>query len=151
MTIDLNQVSNELLDFTDETDTFVSDNINVVETYARSNESLNETDEDENPLGVHRTASNETIVTSKFSVEIDEHTVSIAPGEGRKPLSIFEDENCKETAFPHLLPTGKFGYKVKRDIHITPVKYFNQRLLNYTQNFASDTANIFFANPNFIE
>ena len=29
---------------------------------------------------------------------------------------------------------------------VSPVKYFNQRLLNYTQKFASDTDYIFFAN-----
>ena len=49
-------------------------------------------------------------------------------------------------AFPHLFPTGKFGYKCEREVAISPVKYFNQRLLNYTQKFASDTDYIFFAN-----
>ena len=45
---------------------------------------------------------------------------------------------------PHLFPTGKFGYKVKRKFHLTPSKYFNQRLLHYSQQFASDTDYIFF-------
>ena len=100
-----------------------------------------------NPLDVHRTVSNETIMMSKFPIDINnERTVSVAPGEGRKPLSIFEDENCEEMAFPHLIPTGKYGYKIEREIPLSPVKYFNQRLLNYTQNFASDSDYIFFAN-----
>ena len=47
-------------------------------------------------------------------------------------------------AHPHLFPTGKFGYKVKRKFHLTPSKYFNQRLLHYSQQFASDTDYIFF-------
>ena len=47
-------------------------------------------------------------------------------------------------AHPHLFPTGKFGYKVKRKFHVTPSKYFNQRLLHYSQKFASDTGYIFF-------
>lgn len=29
----------------------------------------------------------------------------------------------------------KFGYKVKKELKPTPVKYFNQPLLNYSQNF----------------
>ena len=42
---------------------------------------------------------------------------------------ILNDVYYEEMAHPHLFPTGKFGYKVKRN------KYFNQRLLNYSQNF----------------
>ena len=47
-------------------------------------------------------------------------------------------------AHPHLFPTGKFGYKVKRKFHITPSKYFNQRLLHYSEQYASDTDYVFF-------
>ncbi|XP_066927184.1 uncharacterized protein [Clytia hemisphaerica] len=39
----------------------------------------------------------------------------------------------------------KFGYTYKRDIKLTPCKYFNQRLLNYTQKFSSDSDYIFYA------
>ena len=46
---------------------------------------------------------------------------------------------------PHLFPTGKFGYKVDREVKLSPSKYFNQRLLNYTQKFACDSDYIFFA------
>ena len=69
----------------------------------------------------------------------------IAPGENKTPNSILRDEFCEELAFPNLFPSGKFGYKAKRDIPLSPVKYFNQRLLNYTQRFASNTDYIFFA------
>ena len=103
-------------------------------------------EEDENPLDGHRTASNETIMTSKIPLQFDDDTVTIAPGDGQKPISIFEDEYCEEMSFPHLFPTGKFGYRCTIDVSISPVKYFNQRLLNYTQRFASDTDYIFFVN-----
>ena len=43
------------------------------------------------------------------------------------------------------VPRCKFGYKVGRGISISSVKYFNQRLLNYTQRFAGDAGYIFFA------
>lgn len=36
--------------------------------------------------------------------------MSIAPREGKKPLSILQDANFEELDFPTLLPTGQFGY-----------------------------------------
>ena len=52
---------------------------------------------------------------------------------------------CEELAFPFLFPNGKFKYKVEREIKLSPVKYFNQRLLSFTQMFASDPDYVFFA------
>ena len=48
-------------------------------------------------------------------------------------------------AHRNLFPTGKFGYKVKKDMPLRPSKYFNHRLLNYSLHFASDPDYIFFA------
>ena len=50
-------------------------------------------------------------------------------------------------AHPHLFHTGKFGYKVKRKFHLTLSKCYNQRLLHYSQQFASHTDYIFFTHP----
>ena len=69
--------------------------------------------------------------------------ISLAPGEGKQPTSILTDEYCEELSHPHLFPTGKFGYKVERNVKLSPVRYFNQRLLYYTQKFASDADYIF--------
>ena len=69
----------------------------------------------------------------------------MAPGQGKTPVSILNDDHCEELAFPYLFPTGTFGYKVKREVPLSPVKYFNQRLLNFRQSFASDADYIFFA------
>ena len=77
--------------------------------------------------------------------EITDEGLIIAPGEGRKTASFIRDKQCEELAFPHLFPNGKFGFHVDRDIKLTPTRYFNQRLLNYSQKFASDTNYIFFA------
>ena len=71
--------------------------------------------------------------------------IELAPGENKTPQSILKDEFCEELAFPKLFPRGRFGYKVKRDVPLSPVKYFSQRLLNYTQRFASVSDYIFFA------
>ena len=61
----------------------------------------------------------------------------------RSPIHGFDEE----LAFPYLFQDVKFGYKVECDIAISSVKYFNQRLFNYTQRFAGDAGYIFFATP----
>ena len=50
-----------------------------------------------------------------------------------QPVSLLGKEFCEKLAHPHLFPSGKFGYKAKRKIPISPSWYFNQRLLNYSQ------------------
>ena len=97
----------------------------------------------ENPLDEHSTAANETALIN--NAPSHDEFINIAPGQGTIPLPILSDSNCEELAHPHLFPTGKFGYQVQRDVPVSPVKYFNQRLLNYTQKFASDSDYIFFA------
>ena len=51
----------------------------------------------------------------------------------------------EELAFLYLFPYGKFGYKAKREIPISLVKYYSQRLLSHTQSPASDADYDFFA------
>ena len=93
-----------------------------------------------------RVASNETLLISHIPCVQDEENVTIAPGEGQKQLSILSDEYCEELAFPYLLPRGRFGFTRERKIPLSASKYFNQRLLHYTQRFASSSDYIFFAN-----
>ena len=99
----------------------------------------------ENQLDEYRTASNETLLISNIPQPMsNDECINITPGEGKHPKSVLSDEFCEELAHPYLFPTGKFGYKVKRNITLSPVKYFNQRLLNYTQKFASNSDYIVF-------
>ena len=107
---------------------------------------IDTTCESEIPLAEFQSPSLETTITTEIpTVDNIEQLIAIAPGEGKKPIPILNDIYCKEIAHPHFFPTGKFGYKVKRDVPLTPSKYFNQRLLNYSQHFASDPDYIFFA------
>ena len=103
---------------------------------------------EESYLDRYRIASNKTSLISnilEIPEEVDkEGVVSVAPGEGKKPMSIFKDKYCEELAFPHLFSTRKFRYKVQRNISLWPVKYFNQPLLNCSQKFASDSDYLFF-------
>ena len=98
-----------------------------------------------NPLSEFRTPSMETTFVSEIpSVFEMEEGIVLTPGEGKKPVSIPNDKFCEELGHPHLFPIGQYGYKVEMEIPLTPSKYFNQRLLHYTQKFASDNDYIFF-------
>ena len=92
------------------------------------NESINvtlETTEEQEVL-------DDPLVKFKTVSNIEEAFI-ITPGEGEKTRTLLGDEFCKELTHPHLFPTGKFGYKAERELQIIPSKYFNQRLLNYSQ------------------
>ena len=97
-------------------------------------------EEDQSSLHLHRFNSQETVMISN-SPTLEE--LSIAPNQAKQQRSILNDNFCEELAFPYLFP--KCGYKVERKIKLSPVKYFNQRLLNFTQMFASDPDYVFFA------
>ena len=55
------------------------------------------------------------------------------------------DKKYEELAFPNLFPMGGFGFPAKRDEKLTPVKYFNARLLHYSGGFATRPEYLFFA------
>ena len=116
-------------------------------------EELNENEFDcEDPLSLYRSTVSETVMISETpNILIDDESAIVAPGEGKTPVSLTDDEYCEELAHPHLFPTGKFGYNVTRDTKLSPTKYFNQRLLNYTQKFSSDTDYIFFAHKTLLQ
>ena len=100
----------------------------------------------DDPLSEFRTLSVETTFVSKIpSASEMEEGIVVAPGEGKKPVSILNDKFCAELSHPHLFTTAQYGYKVEKEIPLTPSKYFNQSLLHYTQKFVSDNDYIFFA------
>ena len=57
---------------------------------------------------------------------------------------MFNYDYCEELAHPNLFPNGKFGYKIETDISLSPSKYFNQRFLNYTLQFLSESDFFFY-------
>ena len=72
---------------------------------------------------IHRIGSNETALVSEIPYIINDGNIIIALGQGEKTVSILSNEFFKEEAFPYLLPRGKFGFKVPRDIPICPARY----------------------------
>ena len=85
-------------------------------------------------LGLYKCASNETVLI-----------ISISLGEGSVPVPFSNELFCEELSHPHLFPYGEFGFQIKRHIPLSPTKHFNQRLLNYTHKFSSDSNYIFSA------
>ena len=55
------------------------------------------------------------------------------------------DKKCEQLAFPVLFPKGHFGYTDERKVKLSPVKYFNARLLHYGGRFATNSEYLFFA------
>ena len=106
-----------------------------------------EVEDNQNPIDADRVGCNETLLVDNIPCQIDDdESITIALFcEGRQPKNILSDEFCEELAYPYLFANGKFGYKVQLDVALSPSKYFNQRLLNYKQNFAKDVDYIFFA------
>ena len=103
-------------------------------------------EEDANPLDNFGLSASETPFVPELSYQVvDDSNATISPGENKEPLSVICDKDCEMLAHPFLFPTGKFGCTHTRYVKLSPCKYFNQRLLNYTQKFASDPDNIFYA------
>ena len=76
----------------------------------------------EDPLNMHRTASNKTTLVFQIPNVINEENIIIAPGQGKTPVSILNDEFCEGHSYFHLLLKGKFGYNAPRYIPISPAQ-----------------------------
>ena len=113
--------------------------------------------EREEPLNEHRAATCETCLQSiipDYRIIISDgggsqrsagnEIFSVAPGENKHPVSMMTDRHCEELAFPVLFPKGRFGYKMDRKEKLTPVRYFNARLMHYSGRFATNPEYLFF-------
>ena len=119
-------------------------------------ESDDDNEEKDDPLNEHRQATSETCLQSVLpdypitmernsQCSLGNEVYNIAPGENKHPVSTMRDGKCEEVAFPVLFPNGRFGYTYNRDIKLSPVKYFNARLLHYSGRFATNPEYLFFA------
>ena len=64
---------------------------------------------------------------------------------GEHPVHFMQDKYCEELAFPALFTMGRLGHHVERRVKLSPIKYFNARLLNYTGKFAANPEYLFLA------
>ena len=76
-----------------------------------------------------QTPSLETTTTTGVLSHFDlEKTINLVPSEGKKPISILNNLYCKEKDHLYLFLIRKYGYKIKRDIPLSPREHFNERL-----------------------
>ena len=85
------------------------------------------------------------IQTEDLSNLLGNEVFSIAPGEGRLPLQVYNDTNNEVLTFPNLFPTGKYGFDVSRPRKLSLRKYFQARLTSFDNRFASNTEYLFYA------
>lgn len=78
-------------------------------------------------------------------LDTDGKIFCLAPGENQIPKSVFREIGIDAMAFPHLHPSGDFGFSMDRQLKLTPSKYFNARLFSADTRFATDSQYIFFA------
>ncbi|KAI8514787.1 hypothetical protein Bbelb_073780 [Branchiostoma belcheri] len=93
----------------------------------------------------HDTCLQPIDIGQEFLDHHDEHILCVAPGEGKEPVSVFQEVGGEAMSFPVQFPTGKFSFNDERDVRITPSKYFKARLMGADTRFARDTSYIFFA------
>ena len=136
----------------------MTDRVNPATSDTESSNDSNTPDNEEqdDPLNNFRSPPNETCLQSiipDYPVTVQENdevssgneVYNIAPGENKHPVSFMMDKKCEELAFPVLFPKGEFGYTVERDVELSPVKYFNARLLHHSARFATNPEYLFFA------
>ena len=114
-------------------------------------------EENDDPLNEYRAPTSETYLQSvipDYPVTVEQNdnvssqgdeVYAIAPGESKHPVSFMADKQCEELAFHILFAKGKYGYSVNREIKLSPVKYFNARLLHHSGRFATNPEYLFFA------
>ena len=118
------------------------DLITLVDTH--NNNLDNQSDNEDETLNLTDILVNQLDIPTLIIIEevfkqsqMENECINIAPGEGRQPKSILNDEFCGELSFPHLFPTGKIGYKDKRNI--------NLRYINLVRNLLVIQTTFFFA------
>ena len=70
---------------------------------------------------------------------------SVAPGEGKQPTNILNEDDWDIKSFPGLHPDATMGLKEERKMKVTDQKYFEQRILNFDKRFANTAAYVFAA------
>ena len=75
----------------------------------------------------------------------EDHDLSFAPGEGKRPSNIFLDTDWDIKAWPSLHPDGKYGLHHNRIVHLSDQKYFVQRIRNKDRRFEENPGYVFAA------
>ncbi|XP_062581675.1 uncharacterized protein LOC134243443 [Saccostrea cucullata] len=107
-------------------------------------EEVKEDERDENPVATDTCLQPVDVAQEVLDHYFDD-VYNIAPGEGKNPIRMLQEEGNEAKSFPHLFPSGNFSWNEDRDVKITLSRYFNNRLMNADNRFAKDTNYIFFS------
>ena len=69
-------------------------------------------------------------------ISVQEDTIKVAPGEGKIPKDILQDNDWDMRAFPALDPEGKNSLNFKREVKLSAQDFFHQRIMNINTRFA---------------
>ena len=102
------------------------------------------------PVRKYQFGYNQSLCMAKKypEIEIEDNTkeIVIAPGEGKRPYDITQDQDWDLKAFPHLHnANGSNGKDTERMSKLTDQNYFLQRILNKDQRFANSPPYIYAA------
>ena len=87
----------------------------------------------------------DTCFTNDFpEMEVQDQPISVAPGEGKIPVNILDDEEWDQKTHPFLDPTGDNNLHKQRRVKITPQQFFEQRLFN-AETIYGETSSFMFA------
>lgn len=111
-------------------------------------------------LNEHSAAIPETSVTDKdptiplidFKEKIignDKATFTLGRST-KPPVNMFIDKTLEQLAFPHLFPYGRNGLRTPRSVRLTPLQYFQSRLLSKESRWANNIPYLFWT-TNFTE
>ena len=92
-------------------------------------ESDDELETTSNSLNTHRHTADESLVIE------NKNLLELAPGQDQFTRHILFNKNCDKLAFPKMFSRGRFSYTFPREYHLTPTRYFNHRLLNFSQRY----------------
>ena len=123
---------------------------------------FDEEEEIDDPQNQYQISVNETCLESyvpNYPVEVNSSSVNNSETNdsnsiltrlaGNEVCSIaghfMQEKCCEELAFSVLFPMGRFGYQVEGRVKLSPTKYFNGRLLNYTGKCAANPEYLFSA------
>ena len=77
------------------------------------------------------------IIIFQESTTQDHQEIDVIAEEEKKNILMEKDWDVK--SFPLVHPDGQYGLNHEREIKLSPLQYFNERLLNKDKRFSSST------------
>ena len=135
-------------------DVQVDTNANFSDCFIERNESEADNDEQEelhtelediNAQAISDTCLQPVDVVQEVLCHYFDDVYSLAPGEGKNPVKILQENGNEAKTFPCLFPSGRNTWNENRDVRITLSRYFHKRLMNADNSLGRDSNYIFFS------